>query len=186
MSMSQNRCCQCLYFHSEPQAYPHLQETFQHQQLDLAQSLMGLLLFPLGPGVHKTWYVSSKSEVFVSPSSVEVLQSNPVGPQRQILQGLLCTLLEQQTGKPDVGFKTFTPIGLLLQCNCFPVCGLPTQWVWDLILSQLHPSYHFVVAEKDLSSPPLVKTPKSQLTAEQSSTKKTGTYQNKYFTFKDQ
>ena len=58
--------------------------------------------------------------------------------------------------------------------------------VWDLILSQLHPSYHFVVAEKDLSSPPLVKTPKSQLTAEQSSTKKTGTYQNKYFTFKDQ
>ena len=61
---------------------PSLLETFQYYDADLAQSLMGLLLFPLGPGVHKTWYVSSKSEVFVSPSSVEVLQSNPVGPQR--------------------------------------------------------------------------------------------------------
>ena len=39
--------------------------------------------------------------------------------------------------------------------------------------------------QKDLSSPPLMKTPKSQLTAEQPSTKKTGTYQKRYSTSKD-
>ena len=35
------------------------------------------------------------------------------------------------------------------------------------------------MVEKDLSSPPLTKTPKSELTAEQPLTKKTGTYQKK-------
>lgn len=37
-----------------------------------------------------------------------------------------------------------------------------------------------VVEQKDLSSPPLMKIPKSQLTAEQPETKKTGTYQKRY------
>ena len=40
------------------------------------------------------------------------------------------------------------------------------------------------VKQKDLSSPSLEKTPKSQLTAKQSSIKKTGTYRPRYFTFK--
>ena len=29
-----------------------------------------------------------------------------------------------------------TPGGELLQYNCFPICGLPTWGVWDLIISQ--------------------------------------------------
>ena len=39
--------------------------------------------------------------------------------------------------------------------------------------------------QKDVSSPLLTETPKSQLTAEQPSTKNAGTYQKRYLTSKD-
>ena len=68
--------------HSHP---PPLQETLQHQQVGLVQSPMGSLLLPLGPDAHTTLCVPSKSGVFVSPSPVEVLQSNPAGLQSLIL-----------------------------------------------------------------------------------------------------
>ena len=45
-----------------------------------------------------------------------------------------------------MGLKTFTPVGELLRYNYFPVCGLATRQVWDLILSRLRPSYRLVVA----------------------------------------
>ena len=44
-----------------------LQETLQHQQVGLVQSPMGSLLLPLGPDVHTTLCVPSKSGVSVSP-----------------------------------------------------------------------------------------------------------------------
>ena len=34
-----------------------------------------------------------------------------------------------------MGFRTFTTAGKLLWYYCSPVCGSPTWWVWDLILS---------------------------------------------------
>ena len=52
---------------------PTLQETLQHYQVGLVQSPLGSLLLPLGPNVHTTLYVPSKSGVSVSPSSVEAL-----------------------------------------------------------------------------------------------------------------
>ena len=64
---------------------PPLQETLQHQQVGLVQSSMGSLLLPLGPDAHTTLYVLSKSGVSVSPSPVEVLQSNPASLQSLIL-----------------------------------------------------------------------------------------------------
>ena len=45
-----------------------------------------------------------------------------------------------------MGLRTFTTVRELLQCYCSPVCGLPTQWVWNWILSQLHTSYYLTVA----------------------------------------
>ena len=51
-----------------------------------------------------------------------------------------------QAGEPDVGLRTFTPVGELLWYNYFPVCGLPTWHIWDLILLWLHPSYCLTVA----------------------------------------
>ena len=61
------------------------QETLQHQQVGLAQSPLGSLLLPLGPDVHTTLCVPSKSGVSVSPCPVEVLQSNPTSLQSLIL-----------------------------------------------------------------------------------------------------
>ena len=62
-----------------------LQETLQHQQVGLVQSPLGSLLLPLGPYAHITLCVPSKSGVCVSPSPVEVLQSNPTSLQSLIL-----------------------------------------------------------------------------------------------------
>ena len=60
---------------------PPLQETLQHQQVGLVQSPLGSLLLPLGPDLHTTSCVSSKSGVSVSPSPFKVLQSNPTSLQ---------------------------------------------------------------------------------------------------------
>ena len=68
--------------HSHPSP---LQETPQHQQVGLVQSPLGSLLLPLGPNAHTTLCVSSKSGVSVSPSPVEVLQSNLTRLQSLIL-----------------------------------------------------------------------------------------------------
>ena len=48
--------------------------------------------------------------------------------------GLLLLLSDPLAGKTTVGLRTLTPVAKLLWYNCFPVCGLPTQEVWDFIL----------------------------------------------------
>ena len=107
---------------------------------------MGSLFFPQGHGACKILFVSSKNGVSVSPSPVEVLQSNPTGLQSQISRGLLIPLLDAQAWKPDIELRTITTVGELLWHYCFPVHGPPTQWVWDFILLWFYPSYHLVVA----------------------------------------
>ena len=111
-----------------------LQETLQHYQVGLVWSPMGSLLLPLGPEAHITLCVPSKSGVCVSPSPVEVLQSNPASLQSLILWEFLVPLPDPQVGKPDVGLRTFTPVGGLLWYKCSPVCESPTQQLRDLIL----------------------------------------------------
>ena len=100
----------------------------------LVQSPMGSLLLPLGPDAHTTLCVPSKSRVSISRSPVDVLPSNPTSLQSLILWEFLLPLLDPQVGKPDVGLRTFTPVGGLLWYNFSPVCESPTQWLWDLIL----------------------------------------------------
>ena len=107
---------------------------------------MGSLLLLLGPHVHTTLCVPSKSGVSVSPSPVEVLQSNPTNLQSLILWEFLLPLPDPQVVKPNVGLRTFTPVGGLLWYNCSPVCESPTQQLWDLILLWLCPSYCLIVA----------------------------------------
>ena len=106
---------------------------------------MGSLLLPSGSHAHTTLCVPSKSGVSVSPSPVEVLQSNLTSLQCLILWEFLLPLLDPQVVKPDVGLRTFTPVGGLLCYNCSPVCASPAQWLWNLILLWLHPSYHLIV-----------------------------------------
>ena len=137
-STSQNFCCQCPCPRGEPQPPPPppppLQKTLQHQQVGLVQSPMGSLLLPPGPDAHTTLCVPSKSGVSVSPSPVEVLQSNPTSLQSLILYEFLLPLPDPQVWKPDVGLRTFTPVGGLLWYKCSLVCESPTQQLWDLIL----------------------------------------------------
>ena len=95
---------------------------------------MGHCSFPLGPVVHTTLCVPSKSGVSVSPSPVEVLQSNPASLQSLILWEFPLPLLDPQVGKPDVGLRTFIPVAGFLWYNCSLVRESPTQQLWDLIL----------------------------------------------------
>ena len=108
--------------------------------------LWGHYSFPLGPDAHTTLCVSSRSGVSVSPSPVEVLQSNPASLQSLILWKFLLPLPDPQVGKPDVGLRTFSPVSGPLWYNCSPVCESPTQQLWDLILLWLRPSNHLIAA----------------------------------------
>ena len=92
---------------------------------------MGPLLLSLGPDVHTTLCVPSKSGVSVSPSPVEVLWSNPASLQSMILWEFFLLLPDPQVGKADMGLRTFTPVGELLWYKCSPVCESPTQQLRD-------------------------------------------------------
>ena len=56
----------------------------------------------------------------------------------------LCWL--PRLGSPMWGARTFITVWGLLWYTCSPVCGSPILWVWNLILSLLHPSYHLIGA----------------------------------------
>ena len=96
--------------------------------------LWGHCSLSLGPDVHTTLCVPSKSGVSVSPNPVKVLQSNPASLQILILWEFLLPLPDPQFGKPDVGLRTFTPVGGLLWYNYSLVCESPTKQLWDLTL----------------------------------------------------
>ena len=49
--------------------------------------------------------------------------------------GDLPSLCCPQAEKPDVGLRMFTAVRELLWYYCSLVCGLPTQQIWDFILS---------------------------------------------------
>ena len=73
--------------------------------------------------------VHSKSGVFVSPDSVELLQLSPAGLQSQMLWGLLLLMQDPQAGETDFRLRTCTSAEELLRYNYFLVCGFPTQQV---------------------------------------------------------
>ena len=74
---------------------------------------------------------------------MKFLGSNPTGLKSQMLRGLLFSMPGLQAEESDVGLRNFIPGGEPLRYNYFLVCVSPTQ---DLILLQMHPSYHFFVA----------------------------------------
>ena len=89
---------------------------------------------------------TSQSGVSASPPSCGSLVIKPTGLQGQIPWRFPVPLLDPQAGKPDMRLRNFTTVGELCWYYCTPDCGSPSQWVWDLILSCLHPSYHLVAA----------------------------------------
>ena len=145
-STSQNFCCQCPCPHGEPQPPPTSAGDPPPPAGRCGSVSYGVTAPSPGPSALTTLCVPSKSGVSVFPSPVKVLQSNPTSLQNLILWEFLLPLLDPQVGKPDVGLRTFTPVGELLWYSCSPVCESPTQWLWDLILWGLCPLYHFIVA----------------------------------------
>ena len=133
-STSQNFCCQYPCPHHGPQSPP----ASAGEPLTPAGRSGSVSCGVTAPSpwvlMHTVLCVSSKMRVSVSPSPVKVLQSNPASLQSLILWEFLLLLLDPQVGKPDVGLRTFTPVGGLLWYNCSPVCESPTQWLWDLII----------------------------------------------------
>ena len=68
---------------------------------------------------------------------VEFLWPNPSGLQSQMPGDIPSCYQTPRMGSLTQGSEL-----LLLWNNYFPVCGLFTQRLWDLILPRLHPSYH--------------------------------------------
>ena len=84
-STSQNFCCQCPCLHGEtkpPATSAGDPPTVAGRSGSVS---VGSVLLPLDPDAHTALYVPSKSGVSVSPSPVEVLQSNPASLQSLIL-----------------------------------------------------------------------------------------------------
>ena len=106
---------------------------------------MGSPLLPLGPDVHPTLCVPSKSGVSASPSPVEVLQSNPLGFKVWCSRNSSSHCRTPRWGslmwgsEPSLQWVDFCSISVL-QCESL------TQQLWDLILLWLRPSYHLIVA----------------------------------------
>ena len=87
------------------------------------------------PGAWSSWdLVCPLRVLFASSSPVAFLWWRPTDLRSQVLWGLLLLMPDPQTGKPDVGLRILTPVGEPLW-YCFPVCGSPTWWVCDLIVS---------------------------------------------------
>ena len=101
--------------------------------------------FPWVP-VHTRPCVCPPRKEFLFLSPVGFLSSSLTGFKSQMLWEILALMPGSQVGKPDMELRTPTPMGPPLQYNCFLICGLLTQWVQALILSQFHSSYCFIVA----------------------------------------
>ena len=142
INIPQNHHSHCLCLHSEPHL---LLASEGDPQILAGRSGPGsICFFPWALGHMWSCVQTSKSGVSVSPSPVEFLWSNPTGLQSQILWVVLHLFPDPQLGEPSTELKTFTTAGELLWHNYFPVCGLLTQWIWDLILFWFHPFYHLL------------------------------------------
>ena len=133
-STSQNFCCQCPCPHGETEPPPASAGDLP-TLAGRSGSVSPGLTAP-SPGSQCTHYFvcASKRGVSVSPSPVKVLQSIPTRLQSLILCEFLLPLSDHQVGKPDVGLRTFTPVGGLLWYKCSLVCESPIHQLWDLIL----------------------------------------------------
>ena len=105
---------------------------------------MGALLLSFGPCCG--WDLVCALQHSLFPQSYGTLIIKSHWTSRSDSLTIPSALSDLQAGKSDVRLRNFTTVGELCWYYCTPDCGSPSQWVWDLILSCLHPSYHLVAA----------------------------------------
>ena len=86
----------------------------------------------------------------ISHSLSGLLKLSPACLQSHVLWYLVFLLQDPQARGPDVGPRTLTPVGELLQYSYSPVCGLLSWGVWDLIISRVCLSYRLVASSLSL------------------------------------
>ena len=94
--------------------------------------LWGHCSFPLGPGVHVALFVPCRHLRFHQSCGSSVIKARC--PSKSDSLGIPIPLPNSQVGKSEVGPRSFA-VGELLWCSGSPVCGSPTQQVWDFILT---------------------------------------------------
>ena len=85
--------------------------------------------FAFSPGAREILCALFKSEVSISPNSVELLQLSPTGLQSQIFWGLFVPMLDPSAMESVLGLWTLTFMGEPLLYNISLVCELPTPRV---------------------------------------------------------
>ena len=115
------------------------QEGLQHRQGVLVQSPVGSLLLSSG-----SWCVWSFvcalpdwSLCFPQPSRKPIIKS--CWPSSPDSLGIPTPFVRSPGWEAWYGVQNLTTARKLLWYYCFPVCGSPTWWLWDLILSWSHP-----------------------------------------------
>ena len=108
----------------------------------------GVSALPWNPVHMKACVNFFRNGVSISPSPVELLHTSPAGLQSQVLLGLLLPVPDPEEWEPDMGLRTLTPAGESLWYSYFPVCWLPTWWLWGCL-------YHVIAPPTILMWPPL-------------------------------
>ena len=109
------------------------QETLRHQQVVLAQPPVGSLLLSAGPRCGQDFVCALQDWSVCFPQSCGSLTVKSCWPSGSDSLGIPSPLVGSSGWEPNVGFRTSTAVGELLWYYCFPVCGSPTQRVWDVI-----------------------------------------------------
>ena len=94
--------------------------------------------------VEHDWATNTKSFCFLQSCVSSIIKS--CCPSKSDSLGTSSPLLEPKFESLMWGHRTFTTVGGLLWYYCSPVCGLPTRYVWDLILTWLCQSYCLIGA----------------------------------------
>ena len=134
-STSQNFCCQCPCPHGEPQPPPASAgdpPTLAGRSGSVSYGISAPSLWVL---MHTLLCVSpSRVESLFPPVLSKSCNQIPLAFKSLIIWEFLLPLPDPQVGKPDMGIRTFTPVGGLPWYNCFPVCESPTQWLCHMVL----------------------------------------------------
>ena len=136
----------CPCFHSEPQPPPISPGDPLRPAGRSVPGSYGVTTLPWVPTHVKSCVCPPRLQSLSPPVLWSSCDQAQLAFKAKCSRGSSSPLPDPQTGEPDMGLRTLTPLRELLRYDYFPVCGLPTCLAWDLIVLQMHPSYCLVMA----------------------------------------